>query len=122
MPKSFQLVISIGARCKGIGMKNIHIGLKDDNDLDIEKDLSHVTALVLDHLAANKVVMLHCQAGINRSPSFALAIVCKYLNISVEEGIQFINSKRRVCRFSFQDQVARWLHQQQSQHQEISGP
>ena len=102
-------IISIGSKTKSIGISNTHIGLRDDNSLDITKELNNVTKLMDDLLKKNKKILIHCRAGINRSPSFVLAYMCKYKEMDYDNAMAFILIKRKSCKFSFKENVKKWL-------------
>ena len=102
-------IISIGSRSKEQHIENFHVGLIDDKTLDISDKLDVVTSLIDKLLNENKKISIHCKAGINRSPSFVLAYLCKYKNIPFDEVIAYILVKRKICRFSFKNQVEEWL-------------
>lgn len=103
-------IISIGCKSKARGIENIHIGIKDDRTLNIQKELDMVIPLLDDLIQHNnRKVLVHCKAGMNRSPSFVLAYICKHLNLSVDESMEFILSKRTICKFSMKEQVCLWL-------------
>lgn len=102
-------IVSIGARCKAGNVENVHIGIKDDRELNIHNELSEIIPLISLKLSQNKKVLVHCKAGMNRSPSFVLAFVCISNQLTIDEGMELILSKRPICKFSMKDQVALWL-------------
>lgn len=102
-------IVSIGSKSKASTIQNLHIGLKDDKTLNIQNKLAQVIPLIHELLNSGKKVLVHCKAGMNRSPSFVLAYVCKYSKMTIEDGIVFISSKRSICKFSMKDQVEIWL-------------
>lgn len=109
--KQIDYIISIGCQSKSpYGISNTHVGIKDCKDIDISTQLDEVTTLIHDLISQNKKVLVHCQAGINRSPSFVLAYLCKYHeSMDLQKGIQYIKSKRQICKFSLQNQVEKWM-------------
>lgn len=103
-------IISIGSQSQDQTIENLHIGLRDDNTLNISKELDQITALIDNLLENNKTILVHCKAGINRSPSFVLAYLCKYKNMSIDDGLIFILNKRKICKFAFKEHVRQWLN------------
>ncbi len=107
--KGINYIISIGCQSRDQHIENFHIGLRDDKTLNISKELDLITSLIDKLLNENKKILVHCKAGINRSPSFVLAYICKYKNIKFEEALLYILTKRKICKFSFRNQVEEWL-------------
>jgi atypical dual specificity phosphatase len=46
----------------------------------------------------NHKVLIHCQAGINRSPAVAVAILMNRLDLTVDEAYQAVKSARKAVR------------------------
>ncbi len=79
---------------------NIRIRVNDDlTELEITnlyKYLHNVTAVIHKHLRDNKIVLVHCYAGKQRSASIVCAYIMRYLNISYIEATDLMRSKRSV--------------------------
>jgi len=73
-----------------------------------------ITNLINELLQKNKKVLVHCRAGINRSPSFVLAYLCKFHQFEFDQAIAQILVKRKSCRFSFRENVKKWLEETSS--------
>lgn len=108
------VVFSIGSQSRNRTIETVHIGLRDDKTLNIDKELDSITDAVHQQLQSGKRVLVHCKAGINRSPSFVLAYLCKYVHMDIEAGTQLILLKRPICKFSMKDNVVRWLEKYSS--------
>jgi|SRR6056300_1594578 len=103
------VIISIGAQSKNNNIQNIHFSLRDDKTLIIENELTTITNLIHELLESNKRILIHCKSGINRAPSFVLAYLCMYKNMTINEGIDYIKSLRSICKFSFKKHVQDWM-------------
>jgi protein-tyrosine phosphatase len=53
-----------------------------------------VVDAVLERRAAGRTVLLHCLAGINRSATFAAAVLCRRDGLGVDEAIDRVRSAR----------------------------
>src|SRR5262249_43298552 len=68
-----------------------------DFDLDELRDkLPHCAATVNFFIRAGHRVYLHCTAGINRSPTVAIAYLHRYLGYDMDSAIKIVRSCR-VC-------------------------
>ncbi|CAF0762081.1 unnamed protein product [Brachionus calyciflorus] len=50
---------------------------------------------------ANKKVLIHCLAGISRSPTLAIAYLMKHLNLKSDEAYKFVKEKRKTISPNF---------------------
>ncbi|KAK2715463.1 hypothetical protein QYM36_010173 [Artemia franciscana] len=62
---------------------------------------------------ANGCVLVHCLAGISRSPTVAVAFVMKHLRLPFEEAFRYVKSKRPTIspNFNFLGQLLEWERQ-----------
>tara|TARA_B100000073_G_C23739461_1_gene573274 strand:- start:3038 stop:3445 length:408 start_codon:yes stop_codon:yes gene_type:complete len=102
-------IISIGSISKNKSVESFHINLRDDKTLNIDKELNLITSLIHYQLYKNKKILIHCKSGVNRAPSFVLSYLCKYSGFSIDEAIEHILSRRKICKFSFKPHVVKWL-------------
>ena len=110
--KKVDTVISIGCQSKANNINNFKISIRDKKSSDLTPFLDSVTEYINEELNKNHKVLVHCKGGINRSTAFILAYLCKYKDMTIEEGKEWI-SKRR-CSARFQDhymlQIENWLN------------
>lgn len=60
------------------------------------------------HLRQNRNILVHCQAGAQRSPTVVACYLMKYHGLSGEEAIQYIRSKRLeafFCMVNFENTI-----------------
>jgi hypothetical protein len=66
-------------------------------EVDSEQ-LAELTSLVLSWLRAGKKVLVHCQAGLNRSSLVVASVLMQHYDMSAREAIDLIRSQRSpVC-------------------------
>ena len=70
------------------------------------------TAMLKFLREGNGVVYVHCQAGMNRSGSLALAYVCKHFHLNLEEMVVTVRRQRSVLLQNpvFMDQVKEFIN------------
>ncbi len=61
-------------------------------------------------LSANRNILIHCQAGISRSPSFIIGYLMRYDSKTFEEAYNFVQSKRNIVspNLNFIGQLTRY--------------
>ena len=72
--------------------------------------LDEATAFIAEHIK-NGCVLVHCAAGLSRSPSVAAAYLCRYAGMSLNEAVSLIRSRRpHVAPWDgFKREIAEWL-------------
>lgn len=107
--KGIDVILSIGVKSLSKDIENVYICLSDDSSLNIKNELDDITFKMFNYLSSNRTLLIHCKEGINRSPSFVLAYLCRYEDFTFLEAIDHILNKRQICNFSFRDNVRQWL-------------
>jgi protein-tyrosine phosphatase len=69
-----------------LGLETFVLPTRDYVAIPFER-FEAVTSTVLASLAAARSVLLHCLSGVNRAPTFALAVLCRRDGLSVEEAL-----------------------------------
>ncbi len=49
--------------------------------------------VIATEIAAGNIVVIHCQAGLQRSPTVAVAYIMQKYNISIKEAAKFVQDK-----------------------------
>jgi len=58
----------------------------------------HVVEVIYTCLNAGQPVLLHCLAGLNRAPSFAAAVLCRYQGMDVDSALAAVQRVRPAAR------------------------
>lgn len=64
------------------------------NDSLAPATLMDAVHFVSDHLDAGRVVLVHCVAGQQRSPSVVAAYLIEHFCLSIDEAVQFVRMRR----------------------------
>ncbi|AYV80996.1 MAG: dual specificity protein phosphatase 10 [Harvfovirus sp.] len=78
-------------------IKYLRINITDSNKANIADYLDEVTQFILDNVKLGGV-LVHCQAGISRSPSFIVAFLAKHNNMSVTDALAYVKKCRPSVR------------------------
>lgn len=105
---NIDVILSIGVKSYSNDVENLYINVDNDSSINITNELNEVTKYINKHLPSKKI-LIHCQDGVNRSPSFVLAYLCRYKGYKYTEALDYILSKRDICKFSFRENVKKWL-------------
>merc|ERR1711964_767238 len=84
---------------KGTGIKHEHLDAKDDgtmSDDEFMEKFRQAAEQIFEWLCQGKNVLLHCQAGISRSPSIAVCLFVKRRNMTVKNAIKLIQDRRKI--------------------------
>ncbi len=69
-----------------------YFDIYDNPQFDISKYFDDLS----DIIEREKVVLVHCLAGVSRSPTIVIAYLMKYHKSSLENAYYFVKSKRRM--------------------------
>ena len=68
--------------------------LRDVEDENILEDVKRLLPIIHNELVEDRGVLCHCMHGKSRSATIVAAYLMKYKNMSADEAIEFIQSKR----------------------------
>lgn len=75
----------------------LKIHMLDRSESTITKYIDTVTDFIYENIKKGGV-LVHCRAGISRSPSFILSYLIKYCAMSVDNGLKLLKDKRPEIR------------------------
>jgi len=106
------VIVSIGCKSKSTlpNIVNQRVSMVDSADSDLTPYFTDVTDFIDEQICANKRVLVHCQGGINRSPTFVIAYLAKH-HMSLQEAIALVTCRRPAARIQphYMAQIERWL-------------
>ena len=79
-----------------IKIKYLRVPVNDGCDQDIKKYFDETNEFIDQVKQQNGKVLVHCQAGISRSPTIVIAYLMKMNNISYDIAFQTLKSKREI--------------------------
>ncbi len=74
----------------------LRIPLLDTIECKIYDHLDSIADLINKYLKIGYNVIVHCKAGISRSPSLVIAYLIKYHGLSLNDALEFLKKKRSV--------------------------
>ncbi|CAL8077684.1 unnamed protein product [Orchesella dallaii] len=78
------------------GFKKLQIPVSDNLCENLAPYFDAACEFIEDARKTGSKVLIHCQAGISRSPTFAIAYIMKYINLSTLEAYAFVKKVRRI--------------------------
>lgn len=107
----FDLIVNMAYRYDGDGFLKhqitttnengkmiIRIGIHDTPLEPLYKILPDIIPILLNALQDNKKILIHCQAGMSRSASVAIALVAKYDTLTFTEALRYVKEKRPIVK------------------------
>jgi predicted protein tyrosine phosphatase len=76
-----------------LGVATVALATQDFEAIPFER-FEVVTATVLAWLEARRTVLLHCLSGVNRAPTFAIALLCHRDGLSVDAALDRVRTAR----------------------------
>jgi len=108
--KKVDLIISIGCNSKHVSnhVEHMKISIRDKDTSDITPFLDPICDTINAHLSKNRKVLIHCKAGMNRSPAFVIAYLIKYNDMSLEQAKNHIQKIRKIhYKQNFMEQITK---------------
>ena len=78
------------------GKMLIKIGIHDRPTEPLDTILPEIIPILLTALEEKKKILIHCQAGISRSASVAIALLAKWKGVSLSESLRYVQGKRPI--------------------------
>ena len=72
----------------------LEIHIRDKETSDLSKYIEISGKYIDDNLSKNNAVLVHCKAGISRSPSIIIAYLITYKKYSFNDAFEFVKLKR----------------------------
>ncbi len=85
---------AIEQACRENEIKFVRTPIADGSSDDLAAHLGEALEVLNGLVEAGARVYLHCNAGINRSPSVAIAFIHQYRGLSLEEAARFVKERR----------------------------
>ena len=86
------------------------LGLLDKSTADLGRHLDAATSWIHGHVEAGGAVLVHCKAGMSRSPAVAAAYLVRHARMSVDEALAHVKRRRPNVRVraEFVSQLRQW--------------
>ena len=94
------LVVSVGGGCLQLpgGVEHVRLHVRDDNQDSLLQHLHDVVKLIEQHVTDGDGVLVHCQAGVSRSPAVVMGYLIRYRGSTVEEALATVRRVRPRAR------------------------
>ncbi|MCB9728694.1 MAG: dual specificity protein phosphatase family protein [Deltaproteobacteria bacterium] len=100
---SWNLVWQLWTR---VGVAATRVPISDFDPVDLARRLDGGVAAVAAHVDAGRRVFIHCNAGLNRSPSVAIAFVALHRGVPLDLATTWVMERHRAM--PYQDVLVRW--------------
>lgn len=89
-----------------------HLSCYDTCQQNILQYFENIFKLIEQKLLLNENILVHCQGGISRSPSFIIGYLMKYHSKTFDQAYEFVKDKRKIINpnLSFLAQLTRYEH------------
>lgn len=86
------------------------IDIPDSIDVDISRHFKHSSNFIHDAIKNNGKVLIHCYAGLSRSPTICISYLVQKHNMTLDEAINYYTNKRQhVINYGFMNQLAKYF-------------
>jgi len=76
-------------------LRYLHVAVSDESSANLlPGHLARVQAWVKEHLSAGRAVLIHCHAGVSRSPTIVLALLLQLRGMSLIEAWTHVKGLR----------------------------
>ena len=82
-------------RRRGVVFRRVPI--VDMNERDLSERLPEAVDALHELASAGHTVLLHCNAGVNRAPSVAIAYLCSHRGMTLDEAFDLVKERRGYC-------------------------
>ena len=108
--ENVDLIISIGCNSKNKKIENIKFSIKDSSSSDFTSIFKEITDIINLSLENGGSVLVHCQGGINRSPTIIMAYLIRFDGMSLDMAASYLISKRKSIRIQphYMLQLQKW--------------
>jgi protein-tyrosine phosphatase len=81
------------------GIRFVRTPIADGSSDDVVLHLGEALEVLADLAAAKERIYLHCNAGVNRAPTVAIAFLHWHQKLSLEEATKFVKDRRNCGPF-----------------------
>lgn len=82
------------------------VPVRDFDRADLERQLDAIVEAIQRHVAAGRKTYVHCNAGINRSPSSVIAWCVAHRGQALDQATRWLSERHRAVPYP--DVLARW--------------
>jgi len=79
-------------------IQKIYVRLLDSDSSELSMFFDPISNFIEDEIANGGVVLVHCMAGISRSPTLIMAYLMKYKNYNLLDAYDFVAEKRKIIQ------------------------
>ena len=90
-----------------LGIKTTRVPVIDFDKADLERNLTAAVDAVIKHVDKGRKVYVHCNAGLNRSPSTVIGFLVKHRGLSLSDAIAWVGDRHE--SMPYEDVLQRWL-------------
>ena len=80
------------------GFTHVRLHVRDNGEDSLLPELDTVVELIDKHLSRGDKVLVHCMAGLSRSPAVIMAYPIRYRRLTVEEALDVVRRVRPRAR------------------------
>jgi protein-tyrosine phosphatase len=85
--------------CREQGIRFVRTPIADGSSDDLARHLGQALGALEALASGRERVYLHCNAGVNRAPTVAIAFIHRRLNLTLEEATNFVKERRNCGPF-----------------------